>query len=86
MRENIPGVGASMGKFDRYQYQSWLVRRWRDRFLLLIPFHAIELWVKSQRFDHDEPLTWAQCWSLARGLCDVRRNFVWDWAELGSRK
>lgn len=68
---------------DRYQYQSWLVRRWRDRHLLMVPFHAIRYWAHQRK--RPDPLCFAHCWSIERGMADVRRNYLWDWAEVKER-
>jgi hypothetical protein len=62
-----------MKQFDEsnwYRNQSWLVRRWRDRYLFLVPFEAIRDWKFRQTSWSDN---FAHCWSVARGMCDFRR-------------
>lgn len=53
---------------DFYSEQNWFVRRWRDRHLLLVPIEAAGIWFYGER--------WKHAWSIARGLCDGRRNHV----------
>lgn len=64
----------------RYQDCSWLVRRWRDRWLLLVPYwYALSLLRNSSS---DRPLPIDVCWSLARGTCDVQRHYFYTYDEL----
>lgn len=61
----------------RYQDCSWLVRRWRDRWLLLVPYWAVRWWSMSPR---DEEFGFE--WSCALGWCDVKRRFFYTTEEL----
>lgn len=67
---------------DRYQYQSWVVRRWRDRYLLAVPFKALRMWWANRHRTGDDALPWDHAWSIARGLADVSRNYVYDFRDL----
>jgi hypothetical protein len=60
----------------RYQHCSWLVRRWRDRWLLLVPYWAFRTWLRGEDLPH---------WSVARGWCDYRRDYVYTYAEIKER-
>lgn len=64
----------------RYQYQNWLVRRWRDRWLLCVPWWTLRTWL--HQFKSERPLPLRHCYSIERGMADVRRNYLWDWAEV----
>lgn len=70
---------------DRYQNQSWLVRRWRDRYLLKVPFAAIRMWLSNLVY-WDEPLLFHDAWHIACGLCDMERNWVYSWEEIKARR
>ena len=61
---------------NRYQNQSWLVRRWHDRHLLLVPWVAFRIW----NFGQSE--TFGIAWSIALGLCDKDREFWYTWEEM----
>lgn len=73
---------------SRYQNQSWLVRRWRDRWLLLVPYWTFRWWVNCRRLPSGDPwqMPVADWWSLALGHCDVRRNWIYTWSEAESRE
>ncbi len=74
---------------SRYQHQSWLVRCWRDRHLLRIPFEALGCWWLDRKKKRDNwfvPLTLAQSWHMALGMCDVRRNWVYSYEECKERR
>lgn len=78
----------------RYQNQSWLVRRWRDRWLLTAPWVAIRLWFSTRSAESlakpDEYITRMplyECWDLALGLVDGKRDYWYTseevYADLG---
>lgn len=74
-------------KEDRYQYQNWFVRRWRDRHLLRVPFEALYLyWYNGPHAGKDEedydPLSFSNCWGIACGMADVHREYLYDWDEI----
>ncbi len=61
---------------QRYQFQSWVVRRWRDRFLFKIPFIAIKHWWRGTW-----NMSWSNCWSYACGDADVSRKYYFTSEE-----
>lgn len=67
-------------RHQRYQYQSWWVKRWRDRYLLRVPWHAFRTW--CHQFKSQRPLPWKHCWSIERGMADVFRGYLYDSSEL----
>jgi hypothetical protein len=70
----------------RYQHQSWLVRRWRDRHNLCIPLTAIRVWVDEQRGLNGGPgrsrMSFSNCWSLACGIADGKKQHWFYGTEL----
>lgn len=82
---NIPGPM----KDDRYQFQSWLVRRWRDRWLVMIPVWAIRMWWGSRtRRALRQPGRYATrmqlnlCWDISCGVADLKRKWTYSWDEM----
>lgn len=67
-------------KHERYQYQRWPVKLWRNRYLLRVPWHAFRTWL--HQFKSERPLPWKHCWSTERGMADVYRGALHDWSEL----
>jgi hypothetical protein len=54
---------------NSYQHQGWLIRRWRDLWLLFVPIEAAQIWLHTE-------LNWRpMSWSIARGMADVRRRY-----------
>jgi hypothetical protein len=74
-------------KDPRYQHQSWLIRRWRDRYNLLIPFVAMQCWyhehTRELEDQDDWRLTFGQCWHLAIGLTQGKKQHHFTSEELG---
>ena len=74
-------------KDTRYQNQTWLVRRWRDRWLLAVPWIAFRGWrqwwttggVRAGR------VRFADAWSIARGHADGKRQWWFTAEEAGMR-
>ena len=72
----------------RYQNQSWVVRRWRDRWLLTIPYTAITMWFRTRSRkvvadpDAITNLPFSHCWSLACGLADGDRDYWYTSEEV----
>lgn len=77
-------------KDNRYQNQNWLVKLWRRRYYLPIPFVAIKIWWhernREMRDEHDWSLTFKQSWGLATGLAQVPMNWVYDWDDMKTRE
>lgn len=76
---------------DRYQHQSFWVKRLRDLWLLMIPYWAVRSWIREQSWECPnvygiEPLSFKVCWSVACGMCDLKRNWVYTGAELEARQ
>jgi hypothetical protein len=72
---------------DRYQHQSFWVQRLRDLWLLTVPYWAIRSWLRECLRHYPNAfgtrrLTFKQCWSVSRGMCDLRRRWVYTGAEL----
>ena len=65
-----------MEKRTRYQFQPWHIKLWRQRHYILIPLTTFTIWVKSNRL----PLISA--WKLAKGLAQVKMNWLYDWEEI----
>ena len=81
----------------RYQNQSWIVKRWRDRWLILIPYTAMSMWfrtrsrkVRAESEVYITDLPFSHCWSIACGLADGDRNYWYTseevFSKLGSRR
>lgn len=77
---------------DRYQAKSWWVRRWRDRWLLTIPYTALRLWfgtrtkqalARPDLYVTRESLP--NCWSVACGIVDGRRDYWYTAEEVFTR-
>ena len=73
---------------NRYQNQNWFVRRWRDRYLLLIPWKAVYIyWYNGPYAEGDkdsedwDPLSFSGSWFIACGLCDTKREYWYSWDE-----
>lgn len=72
---------------DRYQHQAWLVRRWRDRHYLSVPFIAIRVWYYEQtrdlRDDWGWRLSFKNAWGLAVGMAQCKQQHHYYLNELG---
>jgi hypothetical protein len=75
-------------KDPRYQHQSWLVRRWRDRYNFLIPVWAVRWWYYEQTREDDEEfdrMYLAVCWNLACGHADFKKRHYYRIDELNPK-
>jgi hypothetical protein len=61
-----------------YLNQPWYVRLWRNRHVVRIPVDAAHWYWTEQtrrlRHETDWRLSLGQCWSMARGYFDARRQ------------
>jgi|ERR1043165_6584848 hypothetical protein len=74
------------GQSSRYQDQTKLVKRCRDLWLLLLPYDFLCMWF-HYTFDRDsDDYSARTLWSIARSICDVRRQYFWTWDEVKSRQ
>lgn len=78
-----------MDQSSWYRNQSWLIRRWRDRYLFLVPYQAVRMWfreiLRPESAYEDltfRPMSWSNCWSVARGYADLNRKNLMTWQEL----
>lgn len=64
---------------NRFQNQNWLVKLWRRRWLILIPFEALMIWVRNR-----DELPFKHCWGIAHGFAHMpgRMNWIYDWDEV----
>lgn len=71
-------------KETRYQNCNGITRFWRSRYLLVVPFEAVYsyLWSLPLGADRDP---FSVHWSIARGMADVRRNFLYTMEEVMER-
>src|SRR5688572_11392391 len=77
--------GAGVNLQTRYQNQSFLVKRLRDLWILAVTYDFLCMWF-HHTFDHDSNDYSARTlWSIAKGMCDIRRNFYWTWDECKGR-
>lgn len=60
----------------RFQECSPIVKAWRLRHYIGIPFHAVKMWVHSIILRDAYPLS--LCWTIAIGLAQVKMNWVYD--------
>jgi len=64
----------------RYQECGFWRRRWRDRYLLVVPFTACRIYARHRNGpDH---VSLGVAWSIARGFCDVDRRYWYTTAEV----
>jgi hypothetical protein len=68
---------------NRYQNQTWWVRRWRDRYLLEVPYRALRIWFANR--GRVDPFSLDECWSIAHGSCDMAREYFYTWDEVKCR-
>jgi hypothetical protein len=70
-------------KTKRFQFQPWYVKLWRRRWLFLVPFEAVWIWLRNR----DSDLWFIDCWSIAHGSAHLpwRMNWVHDWDEVKLR-
>jgi hypothetical protein len=66
-------------KENRFQNQNWLVKLWRRRWLILVPFEALMIWIRNK-----DDLWFKDCWGIAHGLAHMpgRMNWIYDWDEV----
>lgn len=72
---------------DRYQHQSWLVRRLRNRHYLLVPFKVIRIWYYEHNRELEDEDDWrmsfGQCWDLGCSLAHGKMKWYYTSAEIG---
>jgi hypothetical protein len=86
------GAGKTMAedhaleKKKRFQFQPWYIKLWRRRWLLVIPFEALSLWLANFG-DKEADISWKVAWSIAHGMAHMpgRMNWVYDWDEVKKR-
>ena len=77
---------------DRYQDQNWIVKIWRRRWYLLIPFDVLLMWARyrlkhrRERPGDDElPMSFSNFWSLAIGIAQCKMMWVYEWEDVKAR-
>lgn len=84
----------TLNKNNRFQNQNWLVRFWRRRWLLYVPFDAVTIWLSNignKEIDQDDgyvsSITFSIAWKIAHGLAHMpdRMNWIYDWDEVKER-
>lgn len=80
MPDNEPEYNPSRLQ-ARYRNQSWWVRRWRDRYLLLVPIWTLLMWLGTRsRKALSNPkkyvtrMRMVDCWDVALGIADSKRE------------
>lgn len=80
-----------MNDGEFYSNQPWYVKFWRNKTLLFVPYNAFIIWVKNVDRTYEfsdvestilKRLTFAQSWSIARVLADVRRKHLHRWDDV----
>lgn len=73
-------------KDDRFQNQNWLVRLWRFRHCLPIPFVASRIYYREQtremRDEDDWRMRFVDCWGLATGLAQGSMKWYYTMEEM----
>lgn len=64
---------------DRYQHQNFLVKVWRCRYYLLVPWSVFMMWWSSRKNPHTQPFP---RWSLAIGLAQTCMRYWYTWNEI----
>jgi hypothetical protein len=71
---------------DRYQNQTWFVRRWRNRHYLSVPYNALKYWWYEQtrelRDEDDWRMSFKNAWGLAKGIAQSKMKYYWYWDEI----
>lgn len=73
----------------RYQYCSWYVKLWRKRYLIIVPYKALKIWLLNYYIDkidkgkkEEYALSFKNCWGIAIGLAHMNMNWVYDMTEV----
>lgn len=64
---------------DRYQAQPRIVRLWRHRHLVRVPWDAWRLWLGSSGWSG---ISWSDAWCIALGEGHERMNWFYTLEEL----
>lgn len=77
-----------MNDKDRYQFQPWYVKLWRNRHEMMVPWYAIKAWLKQIKKPETDPmrLTFKQCWSICKGIADGCKGHYYTWDEVKREK
>jgi hypothetical protein len=74
-------------KTKRYQECSWIHRRWRDRWYLLVPFSFLKMYIIHQLLNN--PAEWELdesieqfYWSLAVSFAQIKMNYYYTMEEV----
>lgn len=65
---------------ERYQNQPYLIRFWRRRYYLAIPYWCFTSWLRN--VFHKDCLTIKGYWSISIGLAQSSMGWFYHWDEI----
>ena len=64
----------------RFQESPWYIKLWRYRWYLLLPFWSLKYYLFQ--FIDAFPLTWNQCFNIAKGEARYKMGWIYTYEEL----